>query len=243
MKRFLTCVAVSFAILISVCEIFAGRPSDSPVGTWEVEIKGFDQGLAVVTFAGDFTLTGYAVTAKGAGPFTITGNWGFNAKDEMVASFIQQIGGNNIAGTITTRVKNTKFTARGKSTAGQITWKAVAVTDYPDISGTWVFELKLGNNTFFETDVLAASTNMPSVFTIAGQGMDQGGAYPVTGAIIVNHQNRAQGISVSEFNLPSTTSSNAFSGKFKKQLDDGKFKGKNDSNKPVRLQATKNISG
>lgn len=238
MRRFLTCSAVLLAVVICACELLAGRPSESPVGIWQVEIKNNDHGLAVVTFAVDGTLSGYAITMQGAGPFTITGDWGYNAKGEMVASFIQHINGNNVAASISTRVKNGKFNAHGKSTTGQFRWKGVLATEYPDISGNWVFELKLGHDTYFENVALSASTNMPSVFTIAGQGTGPNGVYPVSGAIIVNERNRAEGISVSDFG-PGNISSNSFSGRFKKKLDEGKFKGENNSNQPVHLRATK----
>src|SRR5437016_2433869 len=73
-----------------ICALFLGvwavRPGSShgqtlsPVGSWQVTVLGSDRGIAVMTFSNDFTVSGYGITRKQFGLFTLTGNWAFNSK-------------------------------------------------------------------------------------------------------------------------------------------------------------------
>ena len=219
MRRFVVCSVLLFSVILSIHRVLAAQAASSPVGTWEMTIHRATRGIAMVTFSNDFTVTGYAIATKAFSLFTITGNWGIDDQGNVVASYVEQVDGNNVAGHFTASLHGQKLNAHGPTTGGgALNFSAVPATDYPDISGNWVGELKRGTHSAFESYTVTSSTNLPAVFDVTGQGTGPNGVYPITGAIMVTARNFAQGFTVGD---PEGTGivTNSFYGRFLRRLD------------------------
>jgi len=163
----------------------------TPVGTWEVTILGSDRGTSMMTFSNDLTVSGYGITQKRFGLFTLTGNWGFDSHGDVVVAYVQSLNGTNTAASFTARLRRSgRFFAKGTGTSGRFRFKGVKPAGFSDLSGSWVATVKRHSKTLHETYTISVSSNFPAVFDVVGQGLSDTGTYTLTGEIITASHNK-----------------------------------------------------
>jgi len=187
----------SFLVLALVGCVSVFKPAIShgqsltPVGTWEVTVLGSDHGTAMMTFSNDFTLSGYGITQKQFGLFTLTGNWGFNGQGEVVVAYVQALNSINTAGSFTIRsLRSNRFFGKGTGTSGHFRFKGVQPTSFPDLSGLWIATVKRRGQISHETYTISVLSNFPAVFGVTGQGLSDTGSYTLTGDLITASHNK-----------------------------------------------------
>jgi hypothetical protein len=185
-----------------ICALFLGawavRPGIShgqtlsPAGSWQVTILGSDKGTAVMTFSNNFTVSGYGITRKQFGLFTLTGNWAFNNKGDVVVAYIQSLNSVGTAFNFTAHLlRSGKFRAKGTDTAhARFRFKGEQPADVPDLSGAWTSVVHRHGKTLHELYTVTASTNFPAVFDVTGQGLSDTGSFTLDGAIIATSHNK-----------------------------------------------------
>jgi hypothetical protein len=219
------------------------QATNSPVGIWAVAITGADRGLTYLTFSNtsnDFVWTGYGISLKSFGPFTIAGTWGFNSKAQVVGGYTQSLPSGDVAGTVKiTLPGGDKFLGSAVSAGGHHSrLVGQAVGTVPDINGAWSGEVHTHGTAFFESYTFAASTNLPGWVDVTGAGTGPSGSFTVAGALIVAADNDVNGYTIRDLGSSGIVTS-SFSGKFNSLLTKAKFVGKDGNNKSVVIDATK----
>src|SRR5258706_5475660 len=241
MRRMLAGMALAVFAVVLIHRAVAAQGGNSPVGDWELTVIGSDRGYESVTFSNDFSMTGYGITRDSFGLYTLMGNWNLDGKGDVVAGFVRFLNGNGVAGEFTAKISNnSKLNAKAKTSTGHIRLKGESATDFPDISGNWVGEVKKIGSTHFESYSLTAVTNLPSVFNLTGQGVGAGGPYSGSGAIIVNSRNRAQGFTIADPN-GSGSRTNSVAGKFDRQARKARLHGIDDNHNGVHIDLNRGV--
>ena len=190
MKRSFLVLGLFWGALVLQPAVSQGQTL-SPVGTWEVTILGSDPGTSMMTFSTNLTVSGYGITRKRFGLFTLTGNWGFDSHGDVVVACVQSFNGTNTATSFAARLRRSgRFSAKGTGTSGHFRFKGETVTDFPDLGGLWTATVKRRGKTLRETYTISASTNFPAVFDVTGQGLSDTGSYTLTGEIITTSHNK-----------------------------------------------------
>ena len=214
----------------------------SPVGTWEVTILGSDRGTSMMTFSNDLTLTGYGITQKRFGFFTLAGNWSLDSNGNVIVSYVQSINGVGSGGaSFTTRLSRSgRFRAKGSDNTGKtLRFKGQQPSSFPDLSGSWTAVGKRRSRALLETYNIAASTNFPAVFDVTGNGQSgDTGSFTLSGAIITTSNNKLNASIDRTFGVDTQRSSLA--GIFKPRNSDMQLKGDDDTNAHLALKATLN---
>lgn len=184
MKRSFLILGLFWGVLVLQPAVSRGQTL-TPIGTWEVTIQGTDRGTSMMTFSNDMTVTGYGITQKQFGLFSLTGNWGFNSQGDVVVAYVQTLDGTNTAVSFAAQLlRSGRFFAKGTGTSGRFRFKGAKPTDFSDLSGSWVAAVKRGTKTLHETYTISVSSNFPAVFDVVGQGLSDTGSYTLTGEII-----------------------------------------------------------
>lgn len=213
----------------------------SPVGTWEVTILGSDKGTSMMTFSNDLTLTGYGITQKQFGFFTLAGNWSLDSHGDVIVSYVQSINGVGSGGaSFTTRLlRSGRFRAKGGDNNGKtLRFKGQQPSSFPDLSGSWTALVKRRSKTLHETYNIAASTNFPAVFDVTGDGLSDTGSFTLSGTIITTSNNKLNVSIDRTFGVDTQRSSLA--GKLKHRESDMRLKGDDDTNAHLAIKATLN---
>jgi hypothetical protein len=207
MKRLFLVLGLVFGIFIFQPAISQAQ-TISPVGTWEINILGADPGISMMTFSTNLTVTGYGITRKRFGLFTLTGNWGFDSHGNAVVAIVESVNGTNTAVSFTARVRRSgRFSAKGTGTSGHFHFIGVTVTDFPDLGGSWTATVKRRGKTLRETYTISASTNFPAVFDVTGAGLSDTGSYTLTGEIITTSHDKLSASIDRTFSGPDTVRS------------------------------------
>jgi hypothetical protein len=141
-----------------------------PNGMWEITISGKDPGTAFITFADDNTLSGYGMTLKSFGWFTLEGTWAVDAKGNTLAIYTQSaedtpsfdatlLGKANNSKTLSVKVTNPK----GVYTMSGAPSKAPA----PDLTGTWTAKVTQGKIKSTQTFNINRSEDHPALFYLS----------------------------------------------------------------------------
>ena len=161
MKRSFLVLGLFWGVLVLQPAVSRGQTL-TPIGTWEVTIQGTDRGTSMMTFSNDMTVTGYGITQKQFGLFSLTGNWGFNSQGDVVVAYVQTLDGTNTAVSFAAQLlRSGRFFAKGTGTSGRFRFKGAKPTDFSDLSGSWVAAVKRGTKTLHETytigEIISAS--------------------------------------------------------------------------------------
>ena len=165
---------------------------NSPLGDWEVTIRGADKGAQFLTFEDDFSASGYGIRLKGFGLDDVSGQWGFNAKGQVTGPFVEQTGGaTNWTGTFLGPVKSLKNLRGAVPTTafGTFHWKGVLATAFPDLSGTWTGLVTVVKTSAAASYLITSNANDAAVFDIATSA-DPG---TVVGQLLVTSRNKVYG--------------------------------------------------
>jgi hypothetical protein len=202
----------------------------SPVGTWQVSVLGSDRGIIMMTFSNNFTVSGYGITRKDFGLFTLAGTWGFNNKGDVVVSYVETANGVGSGFTLTARMLSAdRFRGKAMSPSGSYRCNGEQPESLPDLSGTWNGTVERKGKNLNETFTAATlSSNSPAVFDISGQGLSGTGSYTLSGTIIVSSENKVNAVIDRTFGTDTRHSS--LSGVFKP----------GHSGDQIRLQGTDN---
>jgi uncharacterized repeat protein (TIGR01451 family) len=180
---------------ISVSVTITIGAKNSPLGDWEVQISGADKGAQFLTFADDYSATGFGIRLKEFGLEDVSGHWSFNAKGQETGPFLEQTdGATNWTGPYLGSAKSLKSISGSVPTAsGTFHWKGVAATTFPDLSGTWTGLVTIAKTETPVSFVFTANTNDAAVFDIATS------AAPSTdvGQLLVTSRNKVYGYAAS----------------------------------------------
>ncbi len=153
--------------------------------TWEVQLRGADEGLAFLIFADDHTLSGYGISLRSSGIFTISGAWRTDPDGRLTGRYVAEIGeailvDGELKGTITGG--NLEALVSSRPVAFGLTGRPVS--DQPDLAGTWLAEVEMADGTIIETYELSVSEELPGVFRLNSEGDE------VSGAVVANSRNQ-----------------------------------------------------
>ncbi len=220
----------------------SAQVTNSPVGIWAVTWNGADRGLTYLTFSNtsnNFVWTGYGISLKSFGPFTISGTWDFNSKGQVVGGYTQSLPAGAVAGTVViTLPGGVKLVGIATSENHRIGLVGQPAGTVPVIDGTWSGEVHTHGTKFFEDDTIAASTNMPGWFDLAGTGTGPSGTFTVSGALIVAANHQANGYAIRDLGSSGIVTS-SFSGKFNALYTKVTFVGRDSDKRAVVINATK----
>jgi len=195
MKRSFLICALFWGALVVQPAVSRGQTL-SPVGSWQVSILGTDKGTSIMTFSNDFTVSGYGITRKQLGLFTIAGTWAFNKKGDVVVAYVQTLDTVGVGFTFTAHLLRTgKFRANGISNKhGRFHFIGEQPADFPDLSGSWTAVVHRLGKTLHELYTITPATNFPALFDITGQGLSDTASFTLTGAIIANSRNQLNAV-------------------------------------------------
>jgi len=171
----------------------------SPVGTWEVNLAGADQGIAYVTFEEDQDFTAYGLSRDSNGLFTLSGTWSMDEMGVLTGSYTELIDGENVTGSITGKVASKKLSGRITATNGDFTIKGTPEKVTQDLAGSWTGIGLLGKTRIPELYQIAA-TEIPHVFTVSGSGIHPtGGEFAITGTAIAGSSGKIRIFALSQY--------------------------------------------
>ena len=242
MKPWFSFMGLGCALVLLNPPTASAANTNSLVGTWETQWigPGRDRAICYLTFGSNFTFTGYGISLKSLGPITFASTWDVDSKDRIVSGFTESRADGGVPVTLSVTVTGKKL--RGRASAGlrNIRVKGDELTLPPNVNGSnWVGEIRARGNTSFQSYTFTASTNSPGWFDITGGGVGQGGAYTITGALVVTSDRNANGYLVSDFGTGTTTSTWSFAGRFLPSLERATFRGHADTGGDFLIRATK----
>lgn len=237
MKRLFLIAALFLGGLVVRPAIVRGQTL-SPVGTWEVVILGADKGTSMMTFSNDLSVTGYGITRKQFGLFTLSGTWAYSATGEVVVAYVQTLNG---AGTAVSfkalLLRNGKFRAKGTGPSGShFHFKGDQPSDLPDLSGSWTAAGKRRGKSLNELYTITASTNFPAVFDVTGMGLSDAGSFTLDGAFIATSHNELNA-SIDRISGVVTQRSSLF-GKVKPSKPEMQLQGIDDTHAHLKFKVT-----
>jgi len=178
------------AVNTSAAVTITNGVKNSPLGDWEVTIRGADKGAQFVTFQDDFSASGFGIRLKNFGLDDVTGRWGINTKGQVTGPFVEQTdGATNWTGTLLGPVRSLKSLSGAipTTTFGTFHWRGIPATILPELSGLWT-----GLVTVVRTQpepvryIFSANASDFAVFDIATSA-DPG---TVVGQLLVTSRNR-----------------------------------------------------
>ena len=188
---------VSAALLLFKMAAAAATPS--PVGTWEVNLAGADQGTAYVTFEEDMEFTAYGISRSSNGIFTLSGTWGVDEKGRLSGTYTELIDGQDVTGSISGKVTAKKIAGRISATNGNFRFKGTPERATQDLSGSWI-GLTLVAKTRIPETYQITSGELPHLFQISGSGVHPtGGEFTITGTAIAGSNGRLRIHALSEY--------------------------------------------
>ncbi len=169
----------------------AHAAAPSPVGTWEVNLAGADQGTAYVTFEDDQDFTAYGISRDSNGLFTLAGTWELDDKGRLTASYTESINGGEVTGTITGKVTAKKIAGKIAATNGNFSFKGTREQATPDLSGTWTGTALLPRKVRISQTYGISPTELPHVFQITGSGEHpESGSFTISGTAIAGSRGK-----------------------------------------------------
>ncbi len=242
MRRFVLSSLLSSLVCLIAARSMA-QATNSPVGTWAVNWSGRDNALTYLTFtvtSNSMDWGGYGISAKSFGPLTINGTWDYDSKARVVGGYTESFPTDAESGHIVVKLPGSnKFRGTAFGTNGRFGLNGEPAGAVPNITGSnWVWKVRTRGNTFFEDDVITASTNMLGWFDLIGQGSGPDGTFTVSGALIVNSDRHVNGFTIRDFGASGSITS-SFSGRFNVPLNKVILTGKDDDHRGVVIHATK----
>ncbi len=221
------------ALLLAPMAALAAAPS--PVGTWEVNLAGADQGIAYVTFEEDLDFTAYGVSTKSAGIFTLSGTWSVNAKGMLTGSYTELIDGQDVTGTITGKVTPKKLSGKIAASNGKFTFSGTPEKATQDLGGTWTGIALVGKTRISENYQIAA-TETPHLFQITGFGVSPtGGEFEISGLALAGSKGRVRVFALSDYPWSETPGSTTLAGSINARKRIGSLKGIESTGQAVRI--------
>jgi hypothetical protein len=236
MKRlFLVCALILGALVVQPA--FVRGQALSPVGSWQVTVMGTDKGTAMMTFSNDLTVSGYGITRRQFGLFTLAGTWNFNKKGDVVVAYVQTLDNVGTAFTFTAHLlRPGKFRAQGvNDNHGVFHFKGEQPLTFPNVSGFWTGVVHRSGKTLIEQYTITG-TNVPALFNITGQGLSDTASFTLTGAIIANSHNQINASIDRTFGT--STQSSSLSGTFRPAKSQMQLTGTDDTGADLTEKAT-----
>jgi hypothetical protein len=169
---------------------------ESPVGTWEIVVRGRLRGTVFVTFQEDFTVAGLGMMAGQCGYFALTGTWQFDESRGFTCSFTRTVeddacgSADPVGGALSGKVSRGRLAARGVEGETSFAWRGAAVSDFPDLAGHWQATVVRGREATTEDCDLTATAS-GALYTLAGEAA--GNEYTLEGVVLVDSRNRLVG--------------------------------------------------
>lgn len=220
-------------LVLAPVSAFAAAPS--PVGTWEVNLAGADQGIAYVTFEEDRDFTAYGVSAKSAGVFTLSGTWAVDDKGVLTGSYTETIDGQHVTGTIQGKVTAKKIRGKITATNGNFTFSGAPEKATQDLSGTWTSIAMLGKLRLPELYQISA-TETPHLYQLSGFGVSPtGGEFEINGLALAGSKGKVRIFALSEYPWAETPGITNLSGKINAAKTKGTLKGFESTGQAIKV--------
>lgn len=207
----------------------------SPVGTWEVNLTGADQGIAYVTFEEDQDFTAYGISNKSNGLFTLSGTWAVDEKGKLTGSYTELIDGTDVTGTITGKVGAQKLSGKIVADNGKFNFKGTREKVTQDLTSAWNGTAVLGKVRIPQTYQISA-TEIPHVFEVTGTGIHPtGGEFAISGTAIAGTKGRLRIHALSEYpgsEIPGITN---VAGKVNVAKTKGSLKGTESTGQKIKI--------
>lgn len=186
MKRSFVICALFLGACVSQPAISRGQ-TISPVGIWQLSSLDSEKGIAMMTFSNNFTVSGYGITRKQFGFFTLAGTWSFDSHGDVVAGYVQTINDVGTAYSLTAHMlSSSRFRGKATGSSGGYRCKGEQPQSFPDLSGSWQGTAKRKGKPLIESFTATASSNYPAVFDVTGQGLSDSASFTLSGTIIVS---------------------------------------------------------
>ena len=225
--------ATTFVFLLAAVSAFAAAPS--PVGTWEVNLTGADQGIAYVTFEDDQDFTAYGVSVESFGLFTLSGTWTVDDKGLLTGSYAETINGADVTGTISGKVTAQKLSGKIAATNGNFTFAGTPEKDTQNLSGSWTGIAVLGKTRLSEIYQIAP-TGTPHVFQITGFGVSPtGGEFDISGVALAGSKGKVRVFALSEYPWAETPGATNLSGIVNVAKTKGVLRGFETTGQPIKI--------
>lgn len=229
--------AAAALLLLAPMAALAAEPP-SPVGTWEVNLAGADQGISYVTFEEGHHFAAYGVSAKSRGLFTLTGTWSVDDKGQLSATYAEWIDGQDVTGSISGKVTAKAITGKIAATNGNFTFKGTPEKDTQDLSGTWNGIARIGKSKsrVIEIYQLGAAAEFPHVFIVTGSGLTAAGeSFPLQGIAIAGSKGRVRIFAESEYPWAAEPSASHLFGTVSTAKGTGALKGFENGTQPLKV--------
>jgi hypothetical protein len=220
------------ALLLAPLSVSAAAPS--PVGIWEVNLAGADQGIAYVTFEDDRDFTAYGVSSESSGLFTLSGTWSVDDKGMLSGSYTETINGADVTGTINGKVTAKKLSGKITATNGNFSFTGTPEKDTQSLSGTWTGIAVLGKTRLSEIYQIAP-TGTPHVFQITGFGVSPAGEFGISGVALAGSKGKVRVFALSEYPWAETPGATNLSGVINVAKTKGVLKGFETTGEPIKI--------
>ena len=221
------------ALLLAPVSAFAAAPS--PVGTWEVNLAGADQGIAYVTFEDDHDFTAYGVSAESFGLFTLSGTWAVDDKGLLTGSYTETINGADVTGTISGKVTAKKLSGKITATNGNFSFAGTPEKETQNLSGSWTGIAVLGKTRLSEIYQITG-TGTPHVFQITGFGVSPtGGEFDISGVALAGSKGKLRIFALSEYPWAETPGATNLSGVINVGKTKGLLRGFETTGQPIKI--------
>ncbi|WP_367874867.1 hypothetical protein [Luteolibacter sp. Populi] len=187
-------------MLLAPMSALAAAPAPSPVGTWEVNLAGADQGIAYVTFEEDQDFTAYGVSAKSFGVFSISGTWEMDEKGRLSAVYEEWINGEDVTGTISGKVTAKAISGKISASNGNFSFKGMREKVTQDLSGVWNGTVAVGKKTRLAEVYQISGSELPHIYEVTGVGVSPtGGEFQIAGVAIAGSKGKVRIFVQSEY--------------------------------------------
>ncbi len=213
---------------------FAAAPS--PVGTWEVNLAGADQGTVYVTFEEDQDFTAYGISRDSNGLFTLAGTWSVDEKGLLNASYTEWIDGEDVTGTITGKVTAKKIAGKIAATNGNFSFKGTPEQATQDLAGDWTGTALLPRKIRISQAYAISATELPHVFQINGSGEHPvNGTFAISGTAIAGSRGKVRIHALSTFPSSEAPGITNAAGKVNASRGKGTLKGLESTGQKVKI--------
>ena len=150
----------------------------TPVGTWEVQLRGAIRGTAYVTLTPQRTVEAVGMVSGSCGYFRLNGTWEYNTAGRAVGTFVRvneesACGvADELAASFEAGVTRAgKFDFRGREGTQSFTGKGIPVSEHLDLSGHWLGRLVRGRSATTE-EYLWEPTELSAFYDVSGEALE-----------------------------------------------------------------------
>lgn len=188
-----------------------------------------DTGSAFYTFNSDGSYTGYGLSTRSSGMFTLSGTWAVGASGKITGTYNESA--QSVSGAVTGRATTKQLVLSVATSDGtyKLNGKPVSTGNFPDFSGSWNITLRAGHTNIADSVSITTTNGYPGLFEIAG---GSGDVYGLSGQAIET----ATGGLTMYINSTALGESAGLIGKFNAVSQTANLSGKDENKDGVRVK-------